>query len=282
MILYAKPYVDMKIEKLKERVKRLDKKPKLVIIRANNDEPSERYIKNKIKKCEEVGISSEIIRYTENITQEEIKNKIEELNSDENVTGILLQLPIYNHLDDKRLLDEICPYKDPDSLSSWNLGKIIKNEITVSSCTPNGCIQLLKYYNVDLKGKDCLIINDSVIVGRPLAMLLLNERATPTIAHIHTKNLKEKIKNADIVFTATGQLRFLNASDFSPSTIIVDISINVNEQGKLEGDVTKIDYDKLLIKKCSITPVPGSIGQTTVISLIENVVRLAERNKKNE
>ena len=281
-MLYAKPYAESKIKELKTRVEKLNKTPKLVIIRANNDEPSERYIKNKIKRCEEVGIISEVIRYAENVTQLEIKNKIEELNSDEEVCGILLQLPLYPHLEEKELLDEICPYKDPDSLSSWSIGKMFKGEGIISSCTPFGAIQLLKFYGIDLKGKDCLIINDSVIVGRPLSLLLLEEQATPTIAHIHTKNLKDKIKNADIIFTATGNLHFLNANDFKENQIIVDISINVNEFGKLEGDVCKSDYDILLEKGCSITPVPGSIGVTTVISLIENVVRLAERreNKK--
>lgn len=280
VLMYAKPYVDSKIEELKERVEKLNKRPKLVIIRANNDEPSERYIRNKIKKCEEVGVLSEIIRYDENVTQEEIKNKIEELNSDDEVCGILLQLPIYKHLDSDYLIDQICPYKDVDCLSSWNLGKLLKGEEDVASCTPFGAIELLKFYGIDLKGKDCLVINSSVIVGRPLSQLLLKEKATPTIAHIDTKNLKNKIKLADVVFTATGQLRFLNANDFSDNTTIVDISINVNEQGKLEGDVDKRDYIELLRKGCSIVPVPFGIGMTTVISLIENCIKLAERREE--
>ena len=282
VLMYAKPYVDSKIEELKERVEKLNKKPKLVIIRANNDEPSERYIRNKIKKCEEVGVLSEIIRYDENVTQEEIKNKIEELNSDDEVCGILLQLPIYEHLDSDYLIDQICPYKDVDSLSSWNLGKLLKGEENVASCTPFGAIELLKFYGIDLKGKDCLVINSSVIVGRPLSQLLLKEKATPTIAHIDTKNLKNKIKLADIVFTATGQLRFLNADDFVEGQIIVDVSINVNELGKLEGDVDKSSYDKLTERNIDIVPVPGGVGVTTVISLIENVIEVVERreNKK--
>ena len=282
MIFYAKPYVDMKIEELKERVNKLKRKPKLVIIRANNDEPSERYIRNKVKRCEEVGIISEIIRYTENVTQLEIKNKIEELNSDEEVCGILLQLPLYPHLEEKELLDEICPYKDPDCLTSYNIGKLLKGESYVESCTPFGCIELLKFYDIELKGKDCLVINDSAIVGRPLSQLLLKERATVTIAHKETKNLKEKIRNADVIFTATGCLRLLNADDFRESQVVIDISINVNEFGKLEGDIDKRDYGKLNEKGVHYSPVPGSVGVTTVISLIENVVKLAERREKIE
>ena len=278
-MLYAKPYAESKIEELKQRVEKLNKTPKLVIIRANNDEPSERYIRNKIKRCEEVGIISEIIRFTEDVTQEEVENKIKELNLDNECCGILLQLPLYSHLKEEELLDKIEPSKDPDCLTSYNVGKLLKGESYVESCTPFGCIQLLKFYGIDLKGKDCLVINDSAIVGRPLSQLLLKERATVTIAHKETKNLKEKIRNADVIFTATGCLRLLNSDDFLPNQVVVDISINVNEFGKLEGDIDKRDYDKLNEKGCSITPVPGSIGVTTVISLIENVVRLAERRE---
>lgn len=274
-LLITKDYVTTKIEELKNKVDKLNKKPKLVIVRANDDEPSERYIRNKIKRCEEVGIISEIIKFNEKVTQEEVKNKIKELNEDETVTGILLQLPIYKHLNEEELLDLINPKKDVDALTSCNLGKMVKAENIISSCTPYGAIELLKFHNINLEGKDCLIISRSVIVGRPLSQLLLNEGATVTIAHSKTKNLKEKIKNADIVFTACGKLRFLNADDFSPNTTIVDISINVNELGKLEGDVNKKDYDKLLMKNCNVVPVPGGIGVTTVLSLIENVVKLA-------
>ncbi|MBQ2407798.1 MAG: bifunctional 5,10-methylenetetrahydrofolate dehydrogenase/5,10-methenyltetrahydrofolate cyclohydrolase, partial [Bacilli bacterium] len=228
-LLITKDYVTTKIEELKNKVDKLNKKPKLVIVRVNDDEPSERYIRNKIKRCEEVGIISEIIKFNEKVTQEEVKNKIKELNEDETVTGILLQLPIYKHLNEEELLDLINPKKDVDALTSCNLGKMVKAENIISSCTPYGAIELLKFHNINLEGKDCLIISRSVIVGRPLSQLLLNEGATVTIAHSKTKNLKEKIKNADIVFTACGKLRFLNADDFSPNTTIVDISINVNE-----------------------------------------------------
>ena len=282
MILYAKPYVDMKIEELKERVKRLDKKPKLVIIRVEGDDASERYVRNKEKMCAEVGIESETVLLPNDVEESVVKDKIEELNSDESVTGILLQLPLPKHLDEKYLMNLINVKKDVDGLTSLSIGKLVQGLECNVACTSRGIIQLLKYYGVNFKGKDCLIINDSVIVGRPLSQLLLKEKATPTIAHKETENLKEKIKQSDIVFTATGQLKFLNDEDFYDNTMIVDISINVNENGKLEGDVDKECYDKLLMKGCSITPVPKGIGVTTVVSLIENVVEVAEREEKNE
>ena len=277
MIFYAKPYVDMKIEELKNRVKNLKRKPKLVIIRVDGDEASERYVRNKNKRADEVGIDHETILFPQNVSNKEVIDKIEELNFDDNVDGILLQLPLPKHLDEHYLTNKINPMKDVDGFTIYNSGLLALGQPNLVSCTPLGIVNLLKFYNVDLKGKDVLIINASNIVGKPLANLLLIEGATPTIAHIHTENLKDKIKKADIIVTATGQLRFLNADDFVENQIIVDVSMNVNEFGKLEGDVNKKDYDKLNEKGCSIVPVPGGVGQTTVISLIENVVEIAER-----
>ena len=277
MIFYAKPYVDMKIEELKTRVNNLKRKPKLVILRVDGDEASERYVRNKNKRADEVGIEHETVLFPQDVSNKEVIDKIEELNSDDNVDGILLQLPLPKHLDEHYLTNQICPLKDVDGFTIWNSGLLALGQPNLVSCTPKGIIDLLKFYNVNLKGKDVLIINASNIVGKPLANLLLIEGATPTIAHIYTKNLKDKIKKADIIVTATGQLRFLNADDFVENQIIVDVSMNINEFGKLEGDVNKRDYDKLNEKGCSIVPVPGGVGQTTVISLIENVVEITER-----
>ena len=277
MIFYAKPYVDMKIEELKNRVKNLKRKPKLVIIRVDGDEASERYVRNKNKRADEVGIDHETILFPQDVSNKEVIDKIEELNFDDNVDGILLQLPLPKHLDEHYLTNKINPMKDVDGFTVYNSGLLALGQPSLVSCTPKGIISLLKFYNVNLKGKDVLIINASNIVGKPLANLLLIEGATPTIAHIHTEDLKDKIKKADIIVTATGQLRFLNADDFVENQIIVDVSMNLNEFGKLEGDVNKKDYDKLNEKGCSIVPVPGGIGQTTVISLIENVVEIVER-----
>lgn len=278
-ILYAKPYAESKIEELKVRVEKLNKTPKLVIIRVEGDEASERYVRNKNKRADEVGIEHETILFPSDVSQEEVKNKIEELNSDDNVDGILLQLPLPKHLDEHYLMNLIDVEKDVDGLTYINIGKLTQRQECNIACTPLGICSLLEFYGINLKGKSVLIINDSVIVGRSLAMLLLNKQATPTIAHIHTKNLKDKIKRADIIVSATGQLRFLNADDFVEGQIIVDVSINVNELGKLEGDVDKSDYDKLIEKNVSIVPVPGGIGVTTVISLIENVIEVVERRE---
>lgn len=281
VLMYAKPYVDSKIEELKERVEKLNKRPKLVIIRVEGDKASERYVRNKNKMCDEIGILNETILLPNDVTQEEVKDKIMELNNDVECSGVLLQLPLPKHLDEKYLLDQICPYLDVDCLSSWNIGKLLKGEEYVQSCTPKGIVGLLKFYGVDLKGKDVLIVNDSTIVGRPLALLMLKEKATPTIAHIETKNLKDKIKRADIVVLATSNANFVGADDFVKGQVIVDVSINVGADGKLCGDVVKSDYNKLLKKGCLITPVPLGIGQTTVLSLMENVIEIAEKREEN-
>lgn len=279
MILYAKPYAEMKVEELKKRVEKLKRKPKLVIIRVEGDEASERYVRNKNKRADEVGIDHETILFPQDVSQKEVIEKIDELNFDTSVDGILLQLPLPKHLDEHYLTNRIFHTKDVDGFTVQNSGLLALGQPNLVSCTPKGVVGLLKFYDVDLKGKDVLVINASNIVGKPLANLLLVEGATPTIAHIHTKDLKEKIKRADIIITATGQLRFLNADDFVEGQIIVDVSINVNEFGKLEGDVDKRDYDKLNEKGCSIVPVPGGIGVTTVISLIENVIEVAENKR---
>ena len=282
MLLYAKPYVKMKVEELKKRVAKLKRKPKLVIIRVEGDEASERYVRNKNKRADEVGIDHETILFPQDVSQKEVIEKIDELNFDTSVDGILLQLPLPKHLDEHYLTNRMFYTKDVDGFTVQNSGLLALGQPNLVSCTPKGVVGLLKFYDVDLKGKDVLVINASNIVGKPLANLLLVEGATPTIAHIHTKDLKEKIKRADIIITATGQLRFLNADDFVEGQIIVDVSINVNEFGKLEGDVDKRDYDKLTERNIDIVPVPGGVGVTTVISLIENVIEIVERreNKK--
>lgn len=281
VLMYAKPYVDSKIEELKERVEKLNKKPKLVIIRANNDEPSERYIRNKIKKCEEVGVLSEIIRYDENVTQEEIKNKIEELNSDDEVCGILLQLPIYEHLDSDYLIDQICPYKEIDGFCTYNMGRLALGKPLNVACTSLGIVRFLEFNNIDLKGKTVTIVNASNVIGKPLAHLVLQRGGTPIVCHIHTKNLKHKMKMADIVVLGTGNADFVGVEDFVKGQIVIDVSINVGKNGKLCGDIKKEDYDKLLRKGVSFTPVPRGCGELTVLTLVEQTVSVAEKREEN-
>ena len=277
-LLDTRKIVEKKIVELKNRVDKLEKKPKLVIIRIGDDFASGKYVANKIKRCSEVGIDSQIIHLEENITQLEVEKTILKLNEDKNVTGILLQLPIPKHLDEDYLTNLIKDEKDVDGFTIANMGKLSLGLDGNIACTPRGVITLLKEFNIDIESKDVLIINRSNIVGKPLAQLFLKENATVTIAHSKTKNLKQKIALADIVVSAVGKVNFLSADDFEDNTTIIDVSINFNELGKMCGDVNKEDYDILINEKnCNLTPVPNGVGQMTVIELIEQTIEIAEK-----
>lgn len=283
MILDARPYVKEKIEELKIRVEKLDKKPCLVIVRVGNDPASEKYINNKVKKCEEVGIKSKIIHLEEDVDELDVTRTIMSLNWDEDVTAILLQLPLPKHLNEYLFTNFIFSSKDVDGFTTDNLGKLMIGQEGNIACTPRGIISLLKYYDIPMEGKDVLIINRSNIVGKPLAHLFLQENATVTIAHSKTKNLEDKIKQADIVVTGIGKAKAWNFTNFSNWKTIVDVSINFDENGKMCGDVNKEDYDFLVdAKACNITPVPNGVGQMTVIELIEQTIEIAERNKNKK
>lgn len=277
-LLDARKIVEKKIAELKNRVDKLEKKPKLVIIRIGDDFASGKYVANKIKRCSEVGIDSQIIHLKENITQLEVEKTILKLNEDKDITGILLQLPIPKHLDEDYLTNIIKDEKDVDGFTIANMGKLSLGLDGNIACTPRGVITLLKEFNIDIESKDVLIINRSNIVGKPLAQLFLKENATVTIAHSKTKNLKQKIALADIVVSAVGKVNFLSADDFEDNTTIIDVSINFNELGKMCGDVNKEDYDILINEKnCNLTPVPNGVGQMTVIELIEQTIEIAEK-----
>lgn len=280
MILDARKIVENKMNELRERVDKLEHKPKLVIIRIGDDFASGKYVNNKIKRCNEANIESEIIHLDEMVDTKRVQNEIFKLNEDESVTGVLLQLPIPKHLDEDYLTQLIDPIKDVDGFSEVNIGKLVLGEEGNVACTPYGIIELMKAYNIDIEGKDALIINRSNIVGKPLAHLLLKENATVQIAHSRTKNLKDKIKNSDIVVLGVGKANFLNVDDFSPNTTIIDVSINFDENGKMCGDVKKSDYEALVAKGCNITPVPNGCGQMTVLSLIEQTIKIAEKKNK--
>lgn len=280
-LLDARQLVTKKVGQLKERVNKLSKKPSLVIIRVGEDFASGKYVSNKVKKCEEVGISSKIIHLDENISQNEVEKIIIDLNKDKDVTGVLLQLPIPKHLNEDYLTNLIEDEKDVDGFTIGNMGKLSLNLEGNVACTPRGIMTLLKEFKIDMEGKDVLIINRSNIVGKPLSQLFLQENATVTIAHSKTKNLKEKISSSDIVVTAVGRANFLSAQDFSDNTTIIDVSINFNESGKMCGDVAKEDYDVIVNEKqCHLTPVPNGVGQMTVIELIEQTIEIAEKGER--
>lgn len=280
-LLDARELVVKKVDELKSRVDKLSKKPSLVIIRVGDDFASGKYVANKIKKCNEVGIDSKIIHFDGDVKQEVVEETILNLNKDEDITGILLQLPIPKHLDEDYLTNLIEDEKDVDGFTIGNMGKLSLGLESNVACTPRGIITLLKEFNIEIEGQDVLIINRSNIVGKPLAQLFLKENATVTIAHSKTKNLKEKIVLSDIVVTAVGKANFLRADDFKNNTTIIDVSINFNELGKMCGDVAKEDYDVLVNEKqCNLTPVPNGVGQMTVIELIEQTIEIAEKRER--
>ena len=280
-LLDARELVSKKVDELKSRVDKLSKKPSLVIIRVGDDFASGKYVANKIKKCDEVGIDSKIIHFDGDVKQEVVEETILNLNKDEDITGILLQLPIPKHLDEDYLTNLIEDEKDVDGFTIGNMGKLSLGLESNVACTPRGIITLLKEFNIEIEGQDVLIINRSNIVGKPLAQLFLKENATVTIAHSKTKNLKEKIVLSDIVVTAVGKANFLRADDFKNNTTIIDVSINFNELGKICGDVAKEDYDVLVNEKqCNLTPVPNGVGQMTVIELIEQTIEIAEKRER--
>lgn len=202
------------------------------------------------------------------------------LNEDGKVTGILLQMPLPKHLNESYLLSLIDTNKDVDGFTTENIGKLVLGQACNVACTPKGIITLLKHYNIQIEGKDVLIINRSNIVGKPLAHLLLNENATVTIAHSKTKDLDKKIKSADIVISAIGKPEAFTKESFSKYTTIIDVSMNRDSDGKLCGDIKKSDYEEIIKNKCSITPVPGGVGQMTVISLIEQVIDIQENKNR--
>lgn len=268
MILDARPLVDAKVLEIKKITDNMVRKPKLVIIRVGEDKASEKYVTNKVKLCHRAGIESELLHLPESVDMEEVKFHIRRFNRDSEVSGILLQLPLPAHLNEKELTECIYPRKDVDGFTTANLGKLVVGESAPRACTPSGIMELLNYYGVEVEGKDVLIINRSNIVGKPLALMMLEKNATVTIAHSRTRNLKDKVKQADIVVTAIGKPNFFRAEDFKKDAVVVDVSINVDENNKLCGDVCKADYDKINM----ITPVPFGVGQTTVMSLIEQTL----------
>ncbi|MCR5553593.1 MAG: bifunctional methylenetetrahydrofolate dehydrogenase/methenyltetrahydrofolate cyclohydrolase FolD [bacterium] len=252
--------------------------PKLAVILVGNDPASLIYVEGKSKACSQVGISSQMFHLDEKTTENELREVIEKLNKDKTVDGILLQLPLPKHFDENKMVNLISPEKDVDGLTRVNLGKLISNDNTgLFSCTPSGIIELLKYYNVNLKGKDVVIINRSLLVGKPLAFMFLNEDSTVTICHSKTKDLKEKTLKADIIVVAVGKKGFLTQDMVKDGAIVIDVGINRNNEAKkVCGDV---DFENVSKKASLITPVPGGVGPMTIAMLLKNTYLAAIKNR---
>ena len=274
MLLDGKKYAEAKVSELKEQASKLPKKPMLAIIQVGGDAARDVYVQNKFKRCIEVGIIPKLFYFLDDTPQWKVEDKILELNRDNEITGILLQLPLPKHLDAEYLTNLIDPRKDVDGFTETNTGRLSLGKKGHIPCTAKGVIDMLDFYDIPLEGKDVLIINRSDIVGKPLAQLFLQRNATVTVAHSKTQNLKEKVKQADIVVTAVGKPNFLKYDDFKKGATVVDVSINfVN--GRMYGDVKKTSYGYLQTLG-NLTPVPGGVGQATVIALIDNIITIAE------
>lgn len=242
----------------------------LAVIMAGDNPASEIYVKNKIKACETAGIYSRTIKLDENVTEKDLIEEIEKLNKDDKIDGILVQLPLPAHIDELKIINAISSEKDVDGFHSVNLGKMIIGDKTgFLPCTPYGIMQLLDEYGIDPAGKDTVIIGRSNIVGKPAAILFIEKSATVQVCNTKTKNIKDKIRNADIVIAAVGVPNFIKGEDIKEGAVVIDVGIN-RVNGKLCGDV---DYEEVSEKAGYITPVPGGVGPMTIASLIKNTFK---------
>lgn len=248
----------------------------LAVVKVGNDPASAVYVRNKEKACEYVGINSKTLALPEETTEEELLNVVKELNEDKNVNGILVQLPLPKHIDESKVLLTIDSTKDVDGFHPVNVGNMVIGEDTFLPCTPAGIIEMIKRTDIDIEGKECVVIGRSNIVGKPMAMLMLKENATVTIAHSRTKDLKEVTKRADIIVAAIGKAKFVTADYVKEGAVVIDVGMDRDENGKLCGDV---DFESVSKVASAITPVPGGVGPMTVTMLLVNCLRSVELNK---
>lgn len=261
-------------EEYKERIAKMKKKPNLVMVRIGNDTAAALYTKMKGRVCEELGIPFSEYELNSDITQQELLNKIDELNQAEEVTAILIESPIPNHLNILEAFDRISPWKDVDGLNSINLGELAAGHPNFIPATPLGIMTLLKEYRVEIEGKRCVVVGRSNLVGRPMALALLNANGTVTVCHSRTKNLAEITKEADILVVAIGKAKFITAEMVKEGAVVIDVGINrIPGEKKIVGDV---DFENVKQKCEYITPVPGGVGPMTIISLIDNLMKTVD------
>ena len=253
--------------------------PTLAVILVGEDPASQVYVRNKKRACEYVGIRSLSYELPENTTEDELLSIIDKLNDDKSCNGILVQLPLPKHINEEKVLLRIKPEKDVDGFHPYNVGLLSIGKAKLKSCTPAGCIELLKRSGVEIPGKNCVVIGRSNIVGKPVSMLLLQENGTVTTCHSRTKDLAAVCKNADIIIAAVGKPNFLKGDMVSDGVVIIDVGINRLDNGKLCGDV---DYDECSKKASLITPVPGGVGPMTIAMLMNNCIIACEEQNRYE
>ncbi|WP_175991084.1 bifunctional methylenetetrahydrofolate dehydrogenase/methenyltetrahydrofolate cyclohydrolase FolD [Bacillus sp. Marseille-Q1617] len=262
-------------EQLKETISELkanDVIPGLAVILVGDNHASHTYVRMKRKACSKLGIHSELYQFDESLTQEELVDKIEELNRRDHIHGILVQLPLPQHINPITIIETISPSKDVDGFHPVSIGKMVTNQDTFYSCTPLGIIKMLEYENIDIKGKHVVILGRSNIVGKPAGQLFLNRDATVTYCHSKTTGLSDYTRNADILVSAVGKAKLIRAEDIKKGAVVIDVGMNRDEEGQLCGDV---DFNGVKEVAGKITPVPGGVGPMTITMLLYNTVKSA-------
>ena len=275
-ILNGKTLSEKIRQELREKILVESKKPCLAVVLAGDNEASQIYVRNKLKAAEEILIGTSLHLFDNNVTQEELEALISKLNQDKDVNGIMVQLPLPKQIDEKKILNLINPEKDVDGFHPYNVGLLQNNDsAAVLAATPKGIIRLLEEHNIEFEGKNAVVIGRSQIVGKPIAMLLLNKDCTVTIAHSKTSNLENLVKQADIVVSACGCPKLIKSSWLKKGAVVVDVGIN-RINGKLCGDV---DFDEAKEVASHITPVPGGVGPMTIAMLLENTYQAFLKQK---
>ena len=262
-----------------EELKKKNINSKLAVIMVGEDPASKVYVRNKSRACEDVGIKYEEYLLDSKITQKELIELIEKLNNDKTINGILLQSPIPSNLDINEAFRTISPEKDVDGFNPINVGKLVLNQDTFVSCTPYGIMKMFEEYNIDLTGKNVVILGRSNIVGKPLIHCCLNKNATVTSCHSKTQNIAQKAKEADVLISAIGKANFVTADMVKDGAVVIDVGINRLDNGKITGDV---DFESVKEKASYITPVPGGVGPMTIAMLMNNVIKATRRQNEME
>ena len=277
VIIKGNEVAEKKRAQLTEEVVKLKEQgivPGLAVILVGEDPASRSYVKGKEKGCEQVGIYSELIEFPETITEERLLAEIDRLNGDDRINGILVQLPLPKHIEEKAIIERISPEKDVDGFHPISVGRMMTGQDTFLPCTPHGIVELVKETNLDISGKHVVVIGRSNIVGKPVGQLFLNENATVTYCHSKTQNMKELTKLADILIVAVGRPKMITADYIKEGAVVIDVGVNRLETGKLCGDV---DFDNVLDVAGYITPVPKGVGPMTITMLLHNTVESAKR-----
>ena len=277
----GKAFSQVILEKIREEHNQLKEKygkqVGLAVVIVGNNPASQVYVRNKMKACENVGFYSENIELDENISEKELLQEIDKLNKNDRINGILVQLPLPSHINELKIIDSISPEKDVDGFHVANIGKmVIGDETGFLSCTPYGIMQLLEEYKIEIAGKDAVIIGRSNIVGKPMALMLIQKGATVQVCNSRTKDLRKKLNDADIIIVAAGVPKLLKKEDVKEGAVVIDVGIN-RVDGKICGDV---DYEEVAEKASYITPVPGGVGPMTIASLIKNTFKSYKNSLK--